>query len=294
MSAPRIGIPVNFEAMNPRSLLMLAHLLPLAGATQIWCPPGATWTYEALNDNGGFIRMTYRADTIIDGMEAQVIDRYSATQSAPDFGVPTYAYEPVARITRVQDDIVFTYANSTWDTLYWFGATPAHSYRAPHTTCSPFIIVDTGTDTLSGMPLDWYNIGSVHRIYQRLGYVWHVELTCPGSILLDPANLRCYSDNEISVQLLTTDCEALVGIEDLAPTSPIRPFPNPGSDRIYLPDDPRTERLILHDGLGREVLQVQLRGQSVVDMSALQAGPYTYRLVGADGREMSRGVWMKE
>lgn len=272
----------------------LLAMLPLFGAAQIWCPPGAMWTYEALNDNGGFIRMTYRADTIIDGLAAQVIDRYSATQIAPGFGEPVTSYEAVARITRVQDDIVFTYADSTWDTLYWFGATADNSYRAPHTSCSPFIIVDTGTDTLGGMPLDWYSIGSVHRIYQRLGYVWHVDLTCPGVLLLDPAKLRCYSDNEITVQLSGTECEALVGIDDLTTHAPLSPYPNPCANELRLPEGHTAQRLIIMDGSGRAAFDRTIMGATAIDVSMVVPGAYCYRLEGSSGRVLGHGMWMKE
>lgn len=280
--------------MSRIQLVILPTVMASFLQAQIWCPPGATWTYEALHDQGGFIRMSYRADTVIDGVAAQVIDRYSATQLAPDFGEPTTSYEAVARITRVQDDVVFTYANSTWDTLYWFGATTVNSYRAPHTTCSPFIIVDTGTDTLSGMPLDWYSIGSVHRIYQRLGYIWHVELTCPGVLLLDPAKLRCYSDVDITVQLSADDCEALVGIDDMAAPMRLLLLPNPGTDRIVVRDGPGADRLTLFDALGRPALDRSIRASTAIDASSLEPGPYIYRVRDAQGRVIGAGRWMKE
>ena len=110
-------------------------------------------------------------------------------------------------------------------------------------------------EVFDGVSLRWHNIGSIHKIYERMGFVWHIEMPCPGVPIFAPAALRCYSDHQISVQLTVEDCEALVGIEQHASGHLGPPFPNPGSDQLMLDLSPGLHDIALFDATGRTVLQ---------------------------------------
>lgn len=268
-----------FARMLRRLVLISILCCGLFAHAQNWCPPGATWTYEALGNNGGFIRLTYARDTLINGDEAQVIDLFSATQPAPGFGMPIYNELPAYRITKRANDAVLLWSGAAWDTLYWFNAAPGISYRAPFTNCAPYIITGTGIESFDGTWLRWHNIGSIHRIYERMGLVWHIDMPCPGVVVPHPAALRCYSDHEISVQLTTDDCEALVGIASNAFNSRTIPYPNPSSDhfQIDLPLGP--SRVTVLDQSGRSVLIQRAEGPSArISTAHLMPGLYFIRV----------------
>jgi hypothetical protein len=57
-----------------RSFAFPILLLASPCFAQSWCPPGATWTYNAGMALAGFNRLSYTHDTIIGDFNAQVID----------------------------------------------------------------------------------------------------------------------------------------------------------------------------------------------------------------------------
>ncbi|MBK9538805.1 MAG: hypothetical protein IPO12_08710 [Flavobacteriales bacterium] len=86
-----------------RASLFSLLLLPLLACGQSWCVPGATWRYNVLFIYG-YIEYSYAGDTLINGMEAQVLDVATAfqyPQPPPEPpSPPQYTYDPVAYITR--------------------------------------------------------------------------------------------------------------------------------------------------------------------------------------------------
>ena len=287
-----------------RASLLSLLLLPLLACAQIWCPPGATWTYEAEMFYAGFARMTYTGDTIVDGYTAQIIDRYSALQPpqpppGPTFGgPPLISYNPVAVITRSQDDVVYTWEMGSWDTLYWFGASPGQGWSARHVEgmqdCTPFIVADTGTAVIDGIALRWIEIESWYRVYERIGSTWDMFMYCPNWIIDGPMGMRCYSDEVVSFQLATGACEQLVGLDDQHSTSGTNPFPNPGNFHFTLDLPPGPHTITLFDATGRLVLQQRSTDtRPVIATEALPTG--LYRLTVRDEQGAGMGAtWVKE
>jgi hypothetical protein len=285
-----------------RTTLLLVALLPLMAYTQSWCPPGATWTYEAGMFVAGFKRMTYRADSIVDGFPAQVIDRYAAIQypqpTQPVFGgPPDISYTPVAAITRYQNDVVYLHSSQGWDTLYWFGAAPGQGWTAAHVQqgqdCAPFVVADTGTTMINGMALRWIEIESWYRVYERIGSTWDMFMYCPNWIIDGPMGMRCYSDDDISFQLASGECEQLVGLNDMYSTSRTSPFPNPGTTHFTLDVPPGLHTITLCDATGRVVLEQRTAdGRPVIGTEALLAGLYRVTVRDEQGRVLG-GMWMK-
>lgn len=292
-----------------RTTLLSLLLLPLLAFAQSWCPPGATWTYEAGQFLAGFTRMRYTGDTIVDGYTAQIIDRYSAIQypqppPGPIYsGPPEVNYTPVAVITRAEGDVVFTLREGAWDTLYWFGAVPGQGWTAAHAPdeqeCAPFIVADTGTYVMDGVALRWIEIESWYRVYERIGSTWDMFLYCPNWILDGPMGMRCYSDDEITYQLAAGACEQLVGLNDISAPIRLGLFPSPGTTHFtlsgvegYLP--PGTHIITLFDATGRMVLQQRTSETwPVIGTEALPAGLYRIT-VQHEHRAVMSAVWVKE
>lgn len=285
-----------------RTTLLALVLLPLIGTAQSWCPPGATWTYEAGLGLAGFQRMSYRADTVVDGQQAQVIDRYAAIQYPqpvqPTFGGPqVITYTPVAAITRFADEVVHLWSGSEWDTLYWFGAAVGQGWTMAHadeSECAPNVVTAAGTDLIDGVPLRWLDFVNASRVYERIGSLWDFFMYCPNIIFDGPMGMRCYRDDELAMLSTWVECEALVGAEE-APTAP-EPllFPNPGGDELTINLPAGAWRVQLLDAQGRELLA---RGSSTglvkLDAATLAPGTYHVRIAGATGASMAR-LWIKE
>lgn len=287
-----------------RALFLALIVTPLLAYTQSWCPPGATWTYEAGQFLAGFKRMRYTGDTIVDGYTAQIIDRYSAIQypqppPGPIYsGPPEVNYTPVAVITRAEGDVVFTLREGAWDTLYWFGAVPGQGWTAAHAPdeqdCAPFIVADTGTYVIDGLALRWIEIESWYRVYERIGSTWDMFLYCPNWILDGPMGMRCYSDDEISYQLATEACEQLVGLNDVSAPIRLGPFPSPGTTHFNLTLPPGLHTITLFDATGRMVLEQRTSEERpVIGTEHLPAGLYRITVRDVLGGLMST-AWVRE
>ena len=287
-----------------RSLLLLSITISITCIAQSWCPPGATWTYEAGMFLAGYNRMSYTGDTLIDGYSAQIIDRTSAIQyPQPQPGgwtQPYYEYTPVAVITRFEDDVVYVRGGEVWDTLYWFGAMVGDQWSMAHvndTTCASFIVSATGIDTIDGVPLRWLDFEASPRLYERIGSVWDMFMYCPNWIVDGPMGIRCYSDDEMSAILTVNSdqygCNWLMGISELA-RSQIHIHPNPGTDHLNLQLPPGDHHLKIFDQLGRSVIGMdRISDQAVIGTTSLPPGIYSVQIIDRNGRSLHQR-WIKE
>lgn len=289
--------------MYQRGTSLLALLWVVTAHAQSWCVPGATWTFDAPGSLGGYVQFSYVGDTLIDGEVAQIIDQYNVLQQVPDLSILTISYASVARITKLVDDVVYAYnpdvsPSAPWDTLYWFGAQVGSRWRPPHMNCSPLNVTATGTGEFGGVQLRYLDIGPVHRIYERFGYLWHIALNCPGILVLEPASLRCYSDVELSVQFGPAGCLDLVSVAEHEVRTGLAAFPNPGTTHFTLsavegslPPGPHT--ITLFDATGRMVLHQRTNdARPVIGTEALPTG--LYRITVRDDRGAVMGAtWVK-
>lgn len=282
--------------MNRLPLLAFALPLSFSAIAQSWCPPGATWTYNAGMSLAGFQRMTYTHDTVIAGHTAHVMDRYAAIQyplPPPDYGYtePYIDHTPVAAITQLEDDVVYIFSGTDRDTLYWFGAMPGdHWYPAfvDDPTCQPLVVTDTSTTVVDGVPLRTLQV-SGYTVMERIGSTWDLLLTCPNWLVDGPAGLRCYSDAEIEFSLVAGECELLMGVPE-AGRSHIVLYPNPGTDQLILQLPPGTHRIQVRDALGRMVFHTGTARSSIdVNTGTWPQGLY---MVQVDGQPAQ--WWVKE
>ena len=284
-----------------RACLLSLLLLPLLACAQSWCPPGATWTYHSDLITFGFQRLTYNRDTLIDGFTAQVIDRYSISQypqpDPPFWSEPYEGYTDTRHITRLEDDVVYIRQSSSWDTLYWYGANIGDHWYPPHVTdpeCAPLVVSDTGTTYVGGMALRFVELNWALSVYERIGSTHDMMLDCPNLINDGPVGMRCYSDQDISVNFTGLGCETLVGINDHAATSRTSVFPNPGTTHFTLALPPGPHTITLFDATGRMALQQRTTdARPVIATETLPAGLYRIAVRNEQGAVMG-ATWVKE
>lgn len=285
----------------PRTLLLvLLSLSALAGKAQSWCPPGATWTYNAGMYLQGYHQLTYVGDTLIGGEQAQVIDQYSAVQfplpDPPYWTEPQISYSPVAMITRTEDDVVSLWQDNQWDTLYWFGASIGDHWYAPHvtdTTCAPFVVQDTGTTVFDGVPLRWIELESWYRVYERIGSTWDIMLFCPNWLIDGPTGMRCYSDDQITFSApgWNYGCNSMAGIGDAEAARELLIHPNPGSEHLTLSLPVGSHIITLFDAIGCIVLEERVSGErTTISTAHLPAGVYFVRI----DKSLPTTRWVKQ
>jgi len=129
---------------------------------------------------------------------------------------------------------------------------------------------------------------------ERIG--WSMEFTpFPACMIVcGPIGMRCYSDQDISVNFTGLGCETLVGISDLSATLPLSVFPNPGTTYFTLDLPPGTHTFTLFDATGRMVLQERTAdARPEIDTEGLPAGLYRISVRDAQGGVMG-ATWVKE
>jgi hypothetical protein len=219
-----------------------------------------------------------------------------------------------ACVTRAYQDVVEIWDDDIqdWDTLYWYGAVPGSTWKRPFDTgtCGPderIVVLDTGHVIMSGVTLAYWDVeqqweGGITgptRIIERLGWLPEL-LTMPACYSGEElVGLRCYSDEEMAVNLVDFPCRSLVGMDEVQGTHQIILSPNPGTTHITLsrvegslPPGPHT--ITLFDATGRMVLEQRTTEERpMISTEHLPSG--LYRIVVRDEQGAMMGTtWVKE
>jgi len=293
-----------------RAALFSLLLLPLLACAQSWCPPGATWTYGTdMFGLYGYGQYVYVSDTTVGGQLAHRIDAQGAMSMAGQTPVDHWS-QPIAAITAQIGDVVALWSNTeqAWDTLFWLGAVPGDSWirrGGPNGDCDPLdslVIMDTTTVVFDGLPLRRWTIDQrangmsmfTETFTERLGWTMNFS-PYPACIIWDgPVGMRCYSDQDISVNFTGLGCETLVGINDQAAILRLSVLPNPGITHFSLDLPPGPHTITLFDATGRMVLQQRTTdARPVIATEVLPAGLYRIAVGDVQGAVMGT-TWLKE
>jgi len=293
-----------------RGTLITLALLPLLAYAQSWCPPGATWTYGTdMLGLFGYAQYIYASDTMVGGQLAHRIDAQGAMSIVGQAPVDHWS-QPIAAITLQIGDVVSLWSSTEqeWDTLFWLGAVPGDGWiRAdgPYGPCDPpdsLVIVDTTTVVFDGLALRQWTVEqradgmtmSFESFTERLGWTMNYS-PYPACMIVDgPVGMRCYSDQEISVNSTGFGCETLAGLSEHGSSTSLPIFPNPGTTHFTLDVPPGPHTITLFDTTGRVVLQQRTNNERpVINTEALPAG--LYRIIVRDDRGGLMGAtWVKE
>lgn len=280
---------------------MLSVTMALPVISQIWCPPGATWTYTYSNSwtTEGYARFMYTGDTVIDGFTSQRIDSYLEYDYYP-FDT-TYAFQDGPYYTSVNGDLVSIWDGVAFDTLYDFSAVPGDHWLATMPDGGESwvysVVADTGTLVIDGLSLRFLALQNGDTIAERLGQFNDYFLPWVGMVQDDAGGpLRCYSDVDINHTRWWWDfgCASWLGQDEPHTSTTISLSPNPGEDHLTINgfSDPSVVRIL--DATGRLCVQQRsVANSSTIQTVGLPSGAYTVQVVEPDG-SMENLRWVKQ
>ncbi len=288
-----------------RAALLYMALLPLLGAAQSWCPPGARWTFGYIDQmfGSGIHRIELAGDTIIDGQQAQRLEHW--VRFGGGWGQPEWQTVRWSDLYTYEDNGV-VYLKSDWsldfDTAMWFSAAPGDRWNIPGMEDWGFVVIDTSSIMLDDVALkqliiqvDPEGLFMVDSLRERIGYQW---------LFIDPAEsmvidgnydgLRCYEDEAIAFSAPgVSECGFTMSVHQAGKEYVTMPFPNPGTTHFTIDLPPGPHTITLYDATGRMVLQQRTAdARPVIATEGLPAG--LYRITVRDERGGVMGAtWVK-
>ena len=295
-----------------RSLLLL--LLAPSGWAQsanpsMWCPAGATWTYQYGDlSSTGTLMVRYVRDTVVAGQVAQLLVRRISPcyTLGPGACLPGPSYGLSSVVTRVVADRVQVWANGQFYTLFDFAAPPGSSWATPLVT--PFgacasavaqVTVDsTGRQVVGGRSLRWFRVhltatagttatgswpGRIYELFGNLAqYMQPQSPICHGT---DPgfmgpfAGFRATAGPSVGYNAASG---GLLASTPRAETGGLVVYPNPsagaGGLTLQLPPATGKADLAVMDMVGRQVRCQKVTVGDVLDVRNLAAGTYILQL----------------
>lgn len=226
--------------------------------SQQWCQPGAKWNYYAWQGYPKVKRFEYSGDTLILGLNCQIIQDYRRRLIISPEGVTGAFPEEIGGkyFVRMSNDSLFYYQYNTFQFIYDFNAQQGDVwtiYRPePDTFCTPetLLIDSVGIETINGISMRWVaytsttGIGSAGeytgKAYDRFGPINRFlfpefDFDC-NFAETDINEFLCYSDDLLGSIGEGYNCDYYenVSIEDLIKNTEIKLFPIPAKENLSI------------------------------------------------------------
>jgi len=277
-------------------ILFLLFTFSLKG--QVWIGHGAEWHYNVSGlMEGGFIKINYTEDAVIDGHVCQKLVPVSYRFTSDQYhniiflGTATLPYQ----YTYSSGDTVFYYKNSSFYILYNFGAQPGDTWNLGTDTnswlCSDsYALVDSiGTININGNIYRWLSLSylnnssvvlsgkAIERFGSTGGYLFPVLNNCDTTIFVDfdIISFACYQDSTFQLYNVTgKDCEYLLSIENYKGLE-FSIYPNPTSGIIQVKGNV-IKTIEVYDYTGNKVLERNDSGK--IDLGGEPDGLYLLKI----------------
>lgn len=289
-------------------LIIISFNFVSEGRSQNWCPPGATWHFGLWGPSsyGGYEKIEYVSDTVINSKNCQVLSVYSVAYFAPGpssgYGADLFTYSEGGVSYLYNDD----FGIGKFDTLFNINASVGDSWRMPfadtcyNDTLNFIKVLDTGTKIINGNNLKWlyvtFDPGSLgtspkyDTIIERIGFTYgpFYYYTFCGMIEEGYANFRCYSDFTFAVYPdSAVDCDYPLAVKDHGDNNFSNVFPNPNNGNFSIRhsiDDPDTE-FVIYDVTGKLITkdQIPVGDEIVIREEWLENGIYIWHLIDKNG-----------
>lgn len=276
---------------------------------QQWCSPGAKWTYENAYVIQHLFKFEYVGDTLINGYNSNIINKYSRIYFFGPPGSGPYAGQEEmigSEYTLFRNDTLYHIRDGELKFLYDFGASAgdiwevevSFSLDTVYNCASQIITVDSvGIEEINGVPMRWVayssnTIDASGKAYERFGpinnFIFPQLTSCD---LQEPPLmiLRCYSDDEIGqVEGETSiwiqpefrcDLYETVSIRQVTDQNEFQVYPNPASKSIIIRKTSSSRlNCIIINAIGQEVQRNELINNiSTLDIN-LNSGLYYLKI----------------
>ena len=283
-------------------------LLPFNLLSQVWIEEGAVWHYDYSSlSGGGFIKITYEKDTLVDGINCQKLEpvKYNFTVDQFQNIIFLVTTDLTTQYTYSSGDTVFYYSENQFHILYDFGAQPGDTWNLGVDTnmmyCSESIthVDSVGTMMINGQSYRWISLSSLGsssvslngKIIERFGaidgYLFPVEQNCDSSIIVDfdGITFTCFEDNSFQLYNATSyDCEHLLSISDIEKSlSNHKLYPNPTDGILSISTGTVIKKIEIFNIAGHIVKKLKVnKSNTSIDVSNLPEGHYILRAIGRD------------
>lgn len=287
-------------------LFFLSVFTFLSVSAQVWIDNGAVWHHEFWQPFiTGYIEMWYDRDTLIDGINCQVIER--TDYKFYDGGDWTDESERPMQITYVSGDTVFYRRNETFFVLFDFSAEIGDSWvvatdpSEDYPDCDEISVVeviDTGTVEINGTEYRYLDIqptsnspyGLLGRYVERFGlistglerfrYQFPSEYECAGIPDDVPtefgySGFLCFEDDSFELYNPTDNsCTKVVSVFEEERVI-VSLYPNPATDYLEVTAPSQINEIYIYNSAGKQMkYEIINANYAWLDLSNLSAGFY--------------------
>ena len=292
-----------------KKLLLLFFITSLAFhlKAQSWCTPGSTWHYSTISPSNGYTKYTYLYDTLVGANTCNKIkyEVHGVGMAGPfDYSDYVYTYE--------QNGIVFknngTLSTPHYDTLYNFTGAVGTKWRTNPSSgqaCAQSYIEITGggSTIIQGQTINYKTISytnyfynapqmslpqtGIDTLFERIGTRHHMEFifgfNCADITDVGPLTFRCFSDNQINLQMSSVACNYITGVDNLDALKEGLELNNPVFDFIHVhikqSNTSKAKHVVLVNQLGDKVYDgFQLENEFKIDAQNLSNGIYILQI----------------
>lgn len=290
-------------------IILLTTTFFLNSFCQTWIDQEAIWHYNWGGvGTGGFIRIEYTGDTIINGKDCEKLIpiRYEFGLVFPnDTAVSLLDIDTLnSEYTYLNADTVFYFTDNEFHPLYNFGAQPGDTWDLGIDTnvfmCSSSIVhVDSiGVININTQDYRWISVsmlpnssvGLNGKIVERFGamesYLFPTLRNCDSTVVVDfnYYNFTCYQDNSFPLYNVTQDdCEYLLDIgideKDYLYHS-INIYPNPTDQSLILTfENNENCDISIYNIWGQLIKKISTNSRKInIDMSSYNPGTYLIKI----------------
>lgn len=277
--------------------------------SQSWCTSGSTWYYAVPQPGDGYAKYTYLYDTLVGVNTCNKIKTEIHGHGLGGYVINSYSYI----YTYEQNGIVFknngTLSLPQYDTLYNFSGAIGTKWRCqlnsfaggPSCSHSSIEITGVGTSVIQGQTLNWreifytnyyffgqaqqYIVSGTDTIFERIGSRHQMEFIsgsyCADVTDVSPLPFRCFSDNQINMQMSSLACDFTTNTIKLPSNSDELIFSNPATEFISakIITNKSVKRFVLMNQLGNKVLDVfQSENEFKANIENLSNGIYIFQV----------------
>lgn len=304
----------------------------LAGTGQVWIDPGAVWHYDYWTiGSGGFLKMEYEKDTMIQGRTCQKIITHVYTFGMDQWGKIFLLgkFRWPDEFTTVSGDTVFYWRDNQFFVLYNFGAAIGDQwivsvgnpggFSEKCDDTSRVMVTDTGHVAINGKSYRYITLeptsnspvglvgtyaerfGMMNTTYNNFQYMFPYGFQCDSITAIVEwyfTRFKCFQDSSFALyNPFTEDCEHIlktIGIEEVEEQR-VTVYPNPTSGTVYIANAVEGDKLIeVFNYQGALVKRHRLSGtESHINLSDLPGGVY-FMLLKTESAEVQSFKIVKE